>query len=64
MSPALLNRYNADIRSIVAQPDTQERLAAQGLVPNTSTPEQFTRLVKEEWERWGKVIKEAKITAD
>jgi tripartite-type tricarboxylate transporter receptor subunit TctC len=34
------------------------------LVPNTSTPEQFTRLVKEEWERWGKVIKDAKITAD
>jgi len=64
MSPALLNRYNADIRSIVAQPDTQEKLAAQGLVPNTGTPEQFSRLVLQEWERWGKVIKEAKITAD
>jgi tripartite-type tricarboxylate transporter receptor subunit TctC len=64
MTPALLNRYNADIRAIVAQPDTQEKLAAQGLVPNTGTPEQFSRLVLQEWERWGKVIKEAKITAD
>jgi tripartite-type tricarboxylate transporter receptor subunit TctC len=64
MSLALLNRYNADIRAIVSAPDIQEKLSAQGLVPNTSSPEQFARLVKEEWERWGKIIRDTKITAD
>jgi tripartite-type tricarboxylate transporter receptor subunit TctC len=46
------------------QPETTEKLNAQGLIPNTSSPEQFSKLVKEDWERWGRVIKEAKITAD
>jgi tripartite-type tricarboxylate transporter receptor subunit TctC len=60
----LLNKLNADIRTIVAQPETTEKLNAQGLIPNTSSPDQFSKLVKEDWERWGRVIKEAKITAD
>jgi tripartite-type tricarboxylate transporter receptor subunit TctC len=64
LPPSLLNKLNADIRSIVAQAETIEKLNAQGLIPNTSSPEQFSKLVKEDWERWGRVIKEAKITAD
>ena len=60
----LLNKLNTDIRAIVAQADTTEKLNAQGLIPNTSSPEQFSKLVKEDWERWGRVIREAKITAD
>ncbi len=64
MPAPLLNKLNSDIRAIVAQSETVEKLNAQGLIPNTSPPEQFTKLVKEDWERWGRVIKEAKITAD
>jgi tripartite-type tricarboxylate transporter receptor subunit TctC len=60
----LLNKLNSDIRAIVAQSETVEKLSAQGLIPNTSSPENFSKLVKEDWERWGRVIKEAKITAD
>ena len=64
LPPALLNKLNTDIRTIVAQAETTEKLNAQGLIPNTSSPEQFSKLVKEDWERWGRVIREAKITAD
>jgi len=60
----VLARYNSDIRAIVAQTDMREQLAGQGLVPNTGTPEQFAKLVKEDFEKWGKVIRDAKIKAD
>ena len=60
----ILARYNSDIRAIVAQPDMREQLAGQGLVPNTGTPEQFAKQVKEDFEKWGRVIREAGIKAD
>jgi len=60
----ILAKYNTDIRAIVAEPEMREQLARQGLVPNTGTPEQFAKLVKEDFEKWGKVIRDAKIKAD
>jgi hypothetical protein len=33
-------------------------------VPNTSTPAEFAKLVRDEYEKWGKVIRDAKIAAD
>jgi tripartite-type tricarboxylate transporter receptor subunit TctC len=64
LPPELLARCNADVRAIVAEPDMREQLAKQGLVPNTGTPEQFARLVKDDFEKWGKVIRDAHIKAD
>lgn len=60
----VLAKYNREIRDIVAQPDMRERLASQGLVPNTGTPEQFAKLVKDDYDKWGRVIREAKIQPD
>jgi len=64
MGAELLGRYNSEIRAIVAQPDMREQLASQGLVPNTMTPEQFAKLVRDDYQKWGKVIRDAKIAAD
>ena len=41
-----------------------QQLAGQGLVPNTMTPEQFAKMVRSEYEKWGKVMRDAKIAAD
>jgi tripartite-type tricarboxylate transporter receptor subunit TctC len=64
ISPEVLTKYNTDIRAIVAEPDMRQQLAGQGLVPNTMTPEQFSKMVKSEYEKWGKVMRDAKIAAD
>ena len=64
MPADLLAKYNSEIRAIVALPEMREQLASQGLVPNTGTPEQFAKLVKDDFEKWGKVIRDAKIRAD
>jgi tripartite-type tricarboxylate transporter receptor subunit TctC len=68
MAPAgtpreIVARLNGEIAKILARPDTRERFAAQALEPGNKTPEQFGDYIKSEAERWGKLIREAGITA-
>jgi tripartite-type tricarboxylate transporter receptor subunit TctC len=63
-APEVIARYNSEIRAIVAEPEMRTQLANQGLVPNTGTSEQFAKLVKDDYDKWGKIIREAKLTAD
>jgi tripartite-type tricarboxylate transporter receptor subunit TctC len=60
----LIARMNAEIARALRMPDVAERLSASGLEPESSTPEQFGKLVNEEVKLWAKVIKDAKITID
>jgi tripartite-type tricarboxylate transporter receptor subunit TctC len=64
ISAETLAKYNSELRAIVAQPDMREQLARQGLVPNTMTVEVFTKLVKDDYDKWGRVMREANIKAD
>jgi tripartite-type tricarboxylate transporter receptor subunit TctC len=45
-------------------PEPQERMAALGAVPVADTPEHFGRFVVAEYERWGKLVRDANIRAD
>ena len=42
-------------------PELKERFAQQGIDPETSTPEQFGKLVADEYARWAKVIRASGI---
>jgi tripartite-type tricarboxylate transporter receptor subunit TctC len=61
--PAIVTRLNAEINKILARPDTRERFAAQALEPGNKTAAEFADYIKAEGEKWGKVIREAGITA-
>jgi tripartite-type tricarboxylate transporter receptor subunit TctC len=45
-------------------PDTQRRLAEQGVDAAPTTPEQFASHIRSEIIKWAKVVKEASITAE
>jgi tripartite-type tricarboxylate transporter receptor subunit TctC len=47
---------------ITDQAFAKEYLAAQGLEPILGTPEQFAAFIRSETIKWGKVVKDAKIT--
>jgi tripartite-type tricarboxylate transporter receptor subunit TctC len=64
MPADMLARFNSEIRAVVAEPEMRSQLAGQGLVPNTGTPEQFAKLAKDDYEKWGKIIRQAKIAPD
>jgi len=45
----------------VAQPDLKERLAVLGFKPVANTPDEFGTRIRLEMEKWGKVVRDAKL---
>jgi tripartite-type tricarboxylate transporter receptor subunit TctC len=58
-----INRLNAEIRKALASPDMKQRLAASGVDPLVSTPDEFANHIKSETVRYAKIIKDAGIKA-
>jgi len=54
---AVVNRLNAEILRVLAQPDVRERLTAQGIEIVTSTPQELAAIIKRDAEIWAKVVK-------
>jgi tripartite-type tricarboxylate transporter receptor subunit TctC len=50
-----------EIVKAVAQPDVKERLAVLGFKPVANTPDEFSARIKLEIEKWGKVVRDAKL---
>ncbi|HXT19925.1 MAG TPA: tripartite tricarboxylate transporter substrate-binding protein, partial [Thermoanaerobaculia bacterium] len=61
---ATLEQVAREVRKAVADPKSREALLGQGIEPKTSTPGEFAKLFRSEYERWGKVIREAGVKAD
>jgi tripartite-type tricarboxylate transporter receptor subunit TctC len=58
--PAIVDKLHADLKAIVAAPDTQQKLVAFGVIPIDSPPVPALRdYVKAEIGRWGKVVQHA-----
>ena len=53
-----------EVKKIVADPDTQTKLATLGFVPIANTPEEFGKRIKDEMEKWGKVVRDAKLRVE
>jgi tripartite-type tricarboxylate transporter receptor subunit TctC len=50
-----------EIAKIVAQPEVRERLTVLGFNPVANTPEQYGERIKVEIDKWGKVVRDAKL---
>jgi tripartite-type tricarboxylate transporter receptor subunit TctC len=50
-----------EIAKIVAQPDVKERLTVLGFNPVANTPDQYGERIKLEIDKWGKVVRDAKL---
>jgi tripartite-type tricarboxylate transporter receptor subunit TctC len=50
-------RINREIVKVMQTPDVREKFAQQGIEPETSTPERFAQLIRDEYARWSKVIR-------
>jgi tripartite-type tricarboxylate transporter receptor subunit TctC len=61
---ALLAKLHGEIDRILEQPDTKELLLKQGAEPLPLPDAAFRELLRTEYERWGRVIREAKIKVD
>jgi tripartite-type tricarboxylate transporter receptor subunit TctC len=60
----IVQKLNAEITKVLSTPDSRKLMASAGVDVATSTPEQFARLLAEEHERWGKVVRETGMQAN
>jgi tripartite-type tricarboxylate transporter receptor subunit TctC len=59
--PAVVQRVNAEMNKILADPAVKERFHGLGFEVTGGTPQQFTEVIASESRRWGKVIQDANI---
>ena len=60
----VVERLNQEVIKVLAMPDVQKLLRAEGGTVSPSTPEEFAAFLRAETARWTKVIKQAGITLD
>ena len=60
----ILEKLNAEVRKAMSDPAVSARLISAGIYPSTGTPEQLRSLRRSDIERWGPVIKAARIKLD
>lgn len=64
ISSGLVDTLNERINAALADPDVQGRITALGALPMPMTAGEFGKLVADETEKWGKVVRAANIRPD
>ena len=59
--PEIIARLNKEINAALADPAIKAKLASLGSVPTPMSPDAFERFIVAETEKWGKVVRAAKI---
>jgi tripartite-type tricarboxylate transporter receptor subunit TctC len=60
----IVSRLNATLTKIVGEKDMQSYLAAQGLEPATSTPDELGRMIRSEIPKFAQIVKAAGIKGE
>jgi tripartite-type tricarboxylate transporter receptor subunit TctC len=60
----VVQKLNAALVGAINAEDVRSKLIGSALAPAPGTPEQLGKLVRDEHERWGRIIRERNITAD
>ncbi len=58
---AIVDKIAADTAKVLAMPEVREKLAAIGLEPVGNSPAEFAAIVRNDHQKWGKVIRDANI---
>lgn len=59
--PEIVNRLSAEVDAILKHPAIVKRLAELGALPGGGTPARLAQFQRAEQEKWGRVIRDAKI---
>ncbi len=61
---AVVEQLNREVNAVLAQPELRDRVASLGASVVGGTPEQFAEFMRREAAKWGKLIRDHKISAD
>lgn len=60
----VLEKINQGVNTALGMADVRQSLEAQGITPDGTTVAEFQELLTQDYDRWGKVIREADIRID
>lgn len=61
--PAVLTKVSQDIAQVLKMPDVVEKLTTYGSIPAPNSPAQFDAVIKNDTERYGKLLTDAGVAA-
>jgi len=61
---AIADKINADVNTVLAMPDVQERFDTYGAEDGGGTREKFRQFIASETSKWAKVVKEGNVKVD
>ena len=64
LAPAIVQKINQDVNTVLAMPDVQERLDTYGAEDGGGSAEKFAQFIHTEIAKWAKVVKDADIKVD
>jgi tripartite-type tricarboxylate transporter receptor subunit TctC len=59
--PEIVSRLNGAVNDAISSGDVKQRFEQLNIDTRPGTPEEFSVFIKEQMERWGKLVKEAHI---
>jgi tripartite-type tricarboxylate transporter receptor subunit TctC len=62
--PEIVTRINAALNAALADPATRERMTSRGDEPGGGTPEDMGRMMTQDYNRWGEVVRANNIRAE
>jgi tripartite-type tricarboxylate transporter receptor subunit TctC len=62
--PAIIARLQRAVATAARNPETRARFDALGAAPVADSPEDYARFVRAEYDRWGKLVRDARIKLD
>ena len=60
----IVNKLHGDVVRVLQMTDTKSRLAAEGVNPFGSSPEQFSAMIRDEIVKMEKIVKAANVKID
>lgn len=65
MAPATLARLRDELKKILENPDTKAKLnAAGGLDPYAASPDEFNAIIRRDYQKYAKVVKDLNLKLD
>jgi len=60
----IVARLNTEIVKVLRQPEVQHRLVELGLQPVGNSPEEFAKISRDEFDKWGRIARANNIRID
>jgi tripartite-type tricarboxylate transporter receptor subunit TctC len=62
--PAVVAKLHDAVAAVLAMPDVREKLIRSGAIPAPTSSQEFGALLREELDRWGRVVREKNIKGE